>query len=84
MMAEDHIELTEENLQFALTHNAETELIAMIKRALRYARRREQAFNRRQRIVKRIESSALMPLLYAGRQIKKVCVSGLQNDALLT
>ena len=71
MMAEDHIELIEENLQFALTHNADTELISMIKCALRYARRREQAFNRRQRMVKRIESSALRPLLYAARQIRK-------------
>lgn len=68
LMAEDHPHLTEDNLQFALDHDADKELISMIRWALRYRHRRE----RRTILKKTLETSPLSPLLPAFRNIKKM------------
>jgi hypothetical protein len=38
LLSEDHLELTEENLQFALEHGGDAELISMLRRVVRRKR----------------------------------------------
>ncbi|WP_426527964.1 hypothetical protein [Bradyrhizobium sp. McL0615] len=72
LMAEDHRHLTEDNLKFALEHDADKELISMIKWALRYHDRRERSSNRRQMLRKALEKSPIGPLLPTFRNIKNM------------
>jgi hypothetical protein len=58
IIGEDHLALTEENLQFAQERDAETALVAMLRAAVRRQRRREGA----KTFVKNSALSPLMPL----------------------
>jgi hypothetical protein len=71
LMAEDHPNLIADNLQFALEHDADKELISMIRWALRCRHRREQSALRHKRFKRIAETSRLEPLLPAVRSIKR-------------
>ena len=72
LMAADHPNLTEDNLQFALDHDGDAELISMLKRALQYRHRRDRSSQRHNQIMKTLDASPLKPLLPAARRMKKM------------